>query len=202
MISPRSFSSRRPLKVERGRKKSELIPERRMEKKKGERAGASKAGHGRTEREGSQGWFPHPGEGEGSFQQGSLLVGPCQCCCDPCTVLESIYGVCRDGFPAGIPFPLGHTPACPLQSGPWGCFQPRRREKEPKPFLGRGSGLQAVVCSPPEASACLSRCSRAHCGRETSETSQRDQVCPEGGQPGECLRSLAVSSATTWTSPS
>lgn len=27
----------RPLKVERGRKKSDLIPERRMEKKKGER---------------------------------------------------------------------------------------------------------------------------------------------------------------------
>ncbi|KFQ39969.1 Hepatoma-derived growth factor-related protein 2, partial [Mesitornis unicolor] len=34
IILPLPFSSRRPLKVERGRKKSDLIPERRMEKKK------------------------------------------------------------------------------------------------------------------------------------------------------------------------
>ncbi|KFR04841.1 Hepatoma-derived growth factor-related protein 2, partial [Nipponia nippon] len=34
MILPLPFSSHRPLKVERGRKKSDLIPERRMEKKK------------------------------------------------------------------------------------------------------------------------------------------------------------------------
>lgn len=147
LIAPRSFSSRRPLKVERGRKKSELIPERRMEKKKGEGAGAVRAGQQKTEIEGSWGCFPRPGEG--SFQLGSLLVGPCRCCCDPCTVLGSIYGVCRDSFPAGIPFPLGHTPACPFQSNPWGCFQPWRHERKPNPFWGESFWAPGRCVLPP-----------------------------------------------------
>lgn len=77
-IFPFSFPSHRPLKVERGRKKSDPIPERRVEKKKGERPTAS---HHRGE-ERLQGWFPHPWDGEGSVRlcQGlitSLAFPPC-----------------------------------------------------------------------------------------------------------------------------
>lgn len=62
------FFPHRPLKVERGRKKSDLIPERRMEKKKGEREVTEG-------REGSQGWFlPQLELGQGSLQLGSVWL--------------------------------------------------------------------------------------------------------------------------------
>ena len=60
-ILPLSFPSHRPLKVERGRKKSDLIPERRMEKKKGESAVAC-CDRGEGEK-GSTVGAPIPGKG-------------------------------------------------------------------------------------------------------------------------------------------
>lgn len=70
--------------------------------------------------------------------------------------------------------------------------------EETKPLLGGELLGSRPLGAPPLMPRPVSfRCSRAHGGREASETSQRDQVCPEGGQPGECQ---AVS-ATMGTSP-
>lgn len=63
--SPLSFPSHRPLKVERGRKKSDPIPERRMEKKKGERATASH--HRGEKREGRAPGLVAPSLGQGGI---------------------------------------------------------------------------------------------------------------------------------------
>lgn len=59
------FPSHRPLKVERGRKKSDPIPERRMEKKKGERATASH--HRGEKREGRAPGLVAPSLGQGGI---------------------------------------------------------------------------------------------------------------------------------------
>lgn len=85
--------------MERGRKKSDLIPERRMEKKKGERAMAFKRSYRRERRE--PGLVPFLTElGEGSLQLGSVWL--CLHLSSMAVVpasRQSIYRVCRDHFP-------------------------------------------------------------------------------------------------------
>lgn len=126
MILPVPFSSRRPLKVERGRKKSDLIPERRMEKKKGERALA--CCHSGEERE-------RRDPGKGSPGKGRDPQGPSQHCRGPDIVSESIYRVCRDSELLSIhPLLILAHPNPSSPEGPLGLCLTLEMQEETKPL--------------------------------------------------------------------
>lgn len=97
---------------------------------------------GRRGREGIQGWFPHPREGEGSFPQGSMWLcwGPSQHCCGPGIVLESICRVCRDSeLPCVYPLPILAHPNPSSSERPLGLCLTLEMQEETKPLLGQRS---------------------------------------------------------------